>query len=910
MSLKTIGTAMFTAVVVCLMITNGFAETNHFYDRYDRSNPVVLSGLFFWDCFLRNVVDQSIQQRLPGSWNLDEMINLAAGIPVNKESHVHGAAVNDNLYLIDGLDHTDILLADGRLGLMPEVVDSIEIQTGALNAEYGRVMGGVFNAITRSGGDDLHGRIRLDYVDTDWIDDLKDSGYYTNYPIGDDYSYWKPTLVLEGPIIIKKLWFLAAYSYYQHETPITMIDFYGADYLKREQLYRGDKKSVDHHAILKLTFQPSNSHRFDVTYYIENTCRDFVSGDYADTREARLDQESGYVAMSLDWKWLFSEDIVFKLKIGHVINELDMLPDNKNDNPRDAAFYDTFHQQGYNNGSSWSEDDRERFQLKAEADWNVEDLFGKHRFKSGIELQKHSYDFLNKYPGGASYTITQIPVGDPNAPDYYYGYEATRKILLHPGTAGLSADYLGFFIQDDWLVTERIKLDLGFRYEWMEYQEDSGSTDVPAWTWGDFQADTWLNPDGSSKQTAPMRFDDMFAPRLRISWDVFGNESTVFNGFYGRYYNPFDLYLPKMLQSFSADNISTRTQEYMGSEWHDRDKDGVPDEDHFFDEANWETQPPEPPFTNLIDPDLKAEYTDEIIVGVQQKILDNLTVSLNFIHRESENLIEDVGLFMDDDGNIVWTYLGAINDDFTGLKPSWNFDPRDDGRDFAKHIYYITNVKGNDREYNGLELSVLSRNDNWDLQLFYTLSKAEGSTIEGHEGYDRINQFSGQYDTVQTSQNLFGELPWSNRHNLRIAGAYWFNITDWYEMSFGVNAFYNSGYHYSKCWKPADTYDPDDATNDFNDPNTWSGRSPYRSYSWVFPNGRGQHVFQDYYRIDLSWQNTFDIGRYGKVTAIFDVQNINDKQKFVTYTDTYWPGNDSFVMIGPREYRLSLKYSF
>ncbi|MCD4653238.1 TonB-dependent receptor, partial [bacterium] len=546
---KIFGSVICVVIVICMVIPNGFAETNSFYDQYSRNKHVALSGLLFWDCFLRNIIDQSIQQRLPNSWSLDEMINLAAGIPVNMETHVHGAAINDNQYLIDGLDHTDVLFANGRLGLTPEVVDSVEIQTSALNAEYGRIMGGVFNAVTRSGGDDWHGRIRLDYVDTDWESDSD----HPRYHAGGGYNYWKPTFVLDGPVIREKLWFLAAYSYYQLDLPVTMIGSYGADYFNSEYLSRVDAESTYHHPFLKLSYQPYNSHRFDISYYSENYCREYASGDYNNARESWLDQESGYTAFSLDWKWFFSKDTTFKIKAGYVINEFDIIPDNKSDDPRDASFYDTYHQQNYNNGSSWSEDDRERLQLKAEVDWNVEDLFGKHRFKSGIEIQEHSYDFLNKYPGGSCYIITQIPAGDPNSPDYYYGDDASRESLLNPGIATLSADYLGIFIQDNWLVTDRIKLNLGIRYEWMEFQEDSGNTDVPAWSWGNFRADSWLNSDGSPKETAPMRFDDMLAPRLRISWDVFGNESTIVNGFYGRYYNPFDLSLPMMFQTFSAD---------------------------------------------------------------------------------------------------------------------------------------------------------------------------------------------------------------------------------------------------------------------------------------------------------------------------------------------------------------------
>ena len=38
-----------------------------------------------------------------------------------------------------------------------EFIQEVEIETGAFGAEYGLATGGIFNVLTKSGGNDLHG---------------------------------------------------------------------------------------------------------------------------------------------------------------------------------------------------------------------------------------------------------------------------------------------------------------------------------------------------------------------------------------------------------------------------------------------------------------------------------------------------------------------------------------------------------------------------------------------------------------------------------------------------------------------------------------------------------------------------------------------------------------------------------
>jgi hypothetical protein len=282
-------------------------------------------------------------------------------------------------------------------------------------------------------------------------------------------------------------------------------------------------------------------------------------------------------------------------------------------------------------------------------------------------------------------------------------------------------------------------------------------------------------------------------------------------------------------------------------------------------------------------------------------------------------MIEDVGLFVDEDGNVVWTWKGGIKDDFSGLDPNRNFDPRAPTHQregyYAKHLYWITNVPGAKRDYYGYTLMARARRNAWNVETSYTYSRAEGTHTDRHEGSSGIVMFSSAFDSWGTSQNMYGELPWSCRHYFKISATYDLDLTDWYQMSFGINGFFRSGYHFSKRMRPPYTYDPDDPDNDINDPDTWTARPPYNSYYGYFPEGRGGYELPSFNTWNISWQNTVLFGQYGALTFIFDMHNVTNNQGVLNQVDFYDPYKPFMFRLDntwaqPREYHLAVKYLF
>jgi outer membrane receptor protein involved in Fe transport len=853
---------------------------------------------------IKTTIERNVMERLPGSADYDTAFSLSGGITGGGDVRVHGSAKNDNLYLFDGVDTTDPVTATSGSNLNADAIEEVEVQTGGFSAEYGRSMGGIVNAVTKSGSNVFHGIVRLKYLDSDWHSD------FDNEQAQETYNYWEPTVTLEGPIMKDTLWFMVSYDYYERDSTRKVIGGYGYDYYSGgDNLADLDTSQVFHLPYAKVTFQPNPSNKIVANYSGEEAVLHGMNGSWESScPETWNKQEQGGPFYSLEWTWLYNSKLTILTRMGVSFGVLDNVPESGDrDSP---SFYDMYYMQRYNNSEYWVEEDRERLQMSLTASYFLESWSGSHAFKGGIERHISSREQTNIFPGGASYIINS----DPSDP--YAWQDSSRTLYLNPGTAEESGDYMAYFLQDNWSVLDNLTLNIGLRYETARYENDDGNTSVPAWNWGEFRWQSYRNQDGSFIRYANMVFDDMLAPRLGINWDIRGNGKTVLHGYYGRFYNPFDLSLPGMFQPFTADTTAYRRQEYCGPKWHDANHDGIPDEDHFFERANWETSSEsEPGDWNLLDPDLEAEYTDEFMVGIEQEIRENLFIGMAYTYRTTNDMIEDTGLFVDQDGNIVWTYRGGVKDDLSGLDPNRQFDPRY-GKDYDTHLYYVTNAEGSTREYNGLEINASARLEHYDLQASYTFSKSEGAVTEGQPGYGAgVAQFSGQFDTYSTSLNLFGELPWSCRHYLKIAGSTHWVLKEWYEISIGVNGFYRSGYHYSKRTTPPKTFDPDDASNDIDNPDTWTGRPPYRSYAWYFPEGRGTYELPGVSQWDVSIQNSFHFGFWGAVTMIFDIFNVFDNQAISYESDVYNRSRpDTFGQASgwttPRTWQLSFKYAF
>jgi outer membrane receptor protein involved in Fe transport len=106
--------------------------------------------------------------------------------------NIRGGRYNEVAYFVDGFSQQDPLTGFSSTALSQSAISDITVLTGGFNAEYGKVMSGAVNVITKEGGDKYHGAADL------VTDNL--SGSWNNAHAYDfniyDFSLGGPGLVL------------------------------------------------------------------------------------------------------------------------------------------------------------------------------------------------------------------------------------------------------------------------------------------------------------------------------------------------------------------------------------------------------------------------------------------------------------------------------------------------------------------------------------------------------------------------------------------------------------------------------------------------------------------------------------------------------------------------------------------
>jgi outer membrane receptor protein involved in Fe transport len=138
--------------------------------------------------------------------SVNDVVSMQAGV-VN--GHFRGGRMNEVSYLVDGLPVDDAFGGEGRtVELEPESIQDLEVITGNFNAEYGRAMSGVVNAVTKDGGNEIHGMASAAFAGYFTTHDDIFLGVNEGFPTWQDYK-----LQLSGPIISNNLFFFANARY-------------------------------------------------------------------------------------------------------------------------------------------------------------------------------------------------------------------------------------------------------------------------------------------------------------------------------------------------------------------------------------------------------------------------------------------------------------------------------------------------------------------------------------------------------------------------------------------------------------------------------------------------------------------------------------------------------------------------
>lgn len=142
--------------------------------------------------------------------NFSDVVNLQAGV-VN--GHFRGGRGGEVGYWVDGLPITDVFNGGVSIQIENDMVQEMQVVTGAFNAEFGQAMSGIVNVVTRDGSNKFSGSVSGftgDYLSNQ-------SSIFPNINSVGVTSVRNGELNLSGPIVKNRVFFFTSGRYFKND---------------------------------------------------------------------------------------------------------------------------------------------------------------------------------------------------------------------------------------------------------------------------------------------------------------------------------------------------------------------------------------------------------------------------------------------------------------------------------------------------------------------------------------------------------------------------------------------------------------------------------------------------------------------------------------------------------------------
>jgi TonB dependent receptor-like, beta-barrel/Carboxypeptidase regulatory-like domain len=617
-------------------------------------------------------LDQTYLQLIPSRNVTTSIVMMAPGVTYTG-SAFGGEEDSGVLSQTDGVNNTESTYGSGMaVRLDYNAIQEARIMGVGAPAEYDGIGGIVADMVTKSGGNKFQLSGGFIYEGKSW-NSTNTSVASLKPPVE---QYLDANANIGGPLVKDKLWYFGSFRYERNRQDVTgfssPID---------------DKK---YNALLKLTAQVLKNTRLQGFFDLEGWKTANWNATSLTSPEAAASFKLNNNVWNASLLHIFGSSTFLEAKVAGFSGRQTFQGNQGTDVP---GHVDLATGNSTANFALQGDTPISRVQVSAALSHHADDFIGTHDFKFGVQYETASSKNYLAYSGGQEYLDV---LGQPYV------------LAISEGSRSNTTNTtLSFFAQDSWNVGDRLTINPGLRLNvYRGFGNNAQRTDYK---------------------------NSVIAPRIGVSYDLFGDKSTAIKAHYGWYYSA-------MLANFyqGIDNITSPLTYalWMGP--------GV----GYVDVVTLNRQG-----SYSMDPDVKHPRQDEFTVAVERTLFKDLSLSVTYINRRGRNFIQDVnytGQFVE--SSLVDPVTGQTISVWQQTNPGVN-----------QYIYTNPQVGGAysivmidpSRKYQGLEFVLNKRfSDNWMMIASYTYSRSRG-TFSTEFGGSQPGIY-GLYNDPNNQTNAFG----------------------------------------------------------------------------------------------------------------------------------------------------------
>ena len=775
--------------------------------------------------------------------------------------HIGGQRGIQNSFNIDGADDQSSFFGEERGGTRPpftfsqSAIKELQVVQSEYSLQYNS-SGGVINAITKSGTNELHGEVFWYARPDSWVGD------YADHRKTEDFKRNQFGFALGGPIIKDKLHYFVSYDGQRLDQPTNRY-FRGfpTDRIAEWEALTG--LSYDHEVgtvkqtndqdvtLLKLDWQASINHLATFRWNYSKNDGDNLTNNYP---------TSG-------WSNNGHEENKFNSLVGNLNSVLGenmaneaILQYSKEERPRAANYtaipevrlgshYDaTFGQNNFLPNYLTET----KTQIVDNFTWFV----GDHTLKAGINFNFVNFDDgFFRYGGGQYYYKSWDDFFDDNL------YQYTQAFSDYGGKVKFDTNYYAGYIQDQWQITPNFNITYGVRYDLQAH--DNPKETNPLYPL------TGQIPDD----------DNNFAPRVGFAWDINGDGKQVLRGGAGYFYDT----TPTLLD---ANAMLANGVRVVRVELNCAYTGGCP---------SWPNRigsigdlPEAKASIFVYDPNFENPETKRVSIGYEREVAPDFSVGVDLIYSKTEKLErkQDQNIALDPDKTTI---------DGRPYYTKWYYGVN--YPDLGKIMMFKSDAKAN---YHAIVLKAKKRfSHNWSLDASYTYSRSkdqdsnERSVSSSRSGWPE-DQFNLGAEWGPSSFDI--------KHKFVVSST----VLLPYDFTVSTIVYIRSGFPFTATDGRdlnGDGYYRDRATIDL-------GNGVYKHYA------RNTERQPWYHNVDLRVSKIFRFARRYQFEVMLDIFNLFDNENWYT-TNTQlvnWKGEirsdfgEKKHSGDPRQFQLGVRF--